>query len=268
MGISRIVFRSLPFACVLLVGAGQMTWSASKPPSAAAQTDKAVENKKLLETVGVVLEDMPIVLSLTDDPYAIQVLGSQLVTLKAMGLSKPDYIAMVNSAASAMEKAATEGRRDQAERDFLGFRWGMGVALSTDLESGPRVDSASVVNGIVRIDAESDSIPRIFLETHRLFELKKGPDGRARCGHGPFVGVQSSTDDVIDAIAFGYIIGWRPDAENSNGFGIGIGPVLDSKVQVLGDGIEANEPLPAGETTARLKTESRWGATLVFSLTF
>lgn len=188
-------------------------------------------------------------------------------------------------AAAKADMHAEAAEVEKANNEFLGFRWGMGVAVSADIESGHRVESASVVNGIVRVDEENDIIPRIFLETHKFFAGPTRPalskTGKplkdannqevfvATWGQGPFVGIQSSGENVIDAFAFGYMVGWRRKLDNDNdSFNIGLGLVIDPKAQVLGDGQEANQPLPTGETEVRLKKESRIGVTLVYSFTF
>jgi hypothetical protein len=62
--------------------------------------------------------------------------------------------------------------------------------------------------------------------------------------------------------------GWRKSATATNSFNLGIGLVLDPKVQVLGDGIEANKPLPSGETAIRFKKEERLSGAILASFTF
>jgi hypothetical protein len=185
-------------------------------------------------------------------------------------------------ATAAIQTAAVE----KANAELLGFKWGMGIAVSVDAQSGTPVKSASVVSGVVRVDEESPIVPRIFLETHKFFALKERdaiarsgatllklddqPVRVATWGHGPFVGLQSSGENVVDAFAAGYMIGWRrkADTDDDNSFNMGIGAVVDFKATVLGDGVTADQPVPSGETTVRLKTEPRLGVTLVYSFSF
>lgn len=56
--------------------------------------------------------------------------------------------------------------------------------------------------------------------------------------------------------------------EDSDGFSVGIGALLDGKVKDLGEGFTADAPAPAGETTVRFRTRSRWAFVLVASSTF
>lgn len=171
----------------------------------------------------------------------------------------------------AAEEAAKEEAEASAQRKFLGFDWSLGVGLSGDLGGDARVESAEVVDGIVRVTEESSFKPRIVLESHFLFRLGAGTKGKTTGvlkGHGPFVGIQSSGNEVIESFSFGWMLGWRRDPAKSQSFNIGLGPIYDHKVKVLGDGIKANEPLPDGETEVRYKTEGRWGALLMFSFSF
>lgn len=159
-----------------------------------------------------------------------------------------------------------------ATKEFLGLNWSLGIGAAHDPEGG-RVDKASVVNGVVRVEEENNTQARIFLEIH-IFCLRKltrnesCEEPKPLFGQGPWVGVQSSKDQVIDAFGLGWMWGWRTSTTATNSFNLGIGLVLDPKVQVLGDGIEANKPLPTGETAIRFKKESRVGGVLLVSFTF
>ncbi len=51
-------------------------------------------------------------------------------------------------------------------------------------------------------------------------------------------------------------------------FNIGIGLMMDPSVKILGDGINENEPLPAGETTVRTRETSQWGVLFMVSYNF
>jgi hypothetical protein len=68
------------------------------------------------------------------------------------------------------------------------------------------------------------------------------------------------------------MIGFRhPNAATSSStssWNFGIGLRVDPKAQVLGDGVVANQPLPAGETAIRYKTEPRPGVMLLSSFSF
>lgn len=69
----------------------------------------------------------------------------------------------------------------------------------------------------------------------------------------------------------GWMIGMRHPAaalSPTSSWNFGIGLRVDPKSQVLGDGIIVNQPLPAGESTIRLKTEPRLGLMLLSSFSF
>jgi hypothetical protein len=171
--------------------------------------------------------------------------------------------------------ATLKAEESAATKDFLGLKWGFGIGAAGDLSSRKRVDSAKAVNGVVRVDETSQVQPRIFLEIHLfgLSQLAKNTsfenmDPKPLFGQGLWVGVQSSSDQVIDAFALGWMWGWRKSSTSSNSLNLGLGLVLDPKVQVLGDGFKENQPLPTGETEIRYKKESHLGAVLVTSFSF
>jgi hypothetical protein len=172
-------------------------------------------------------------------------------------------------------QVALEARTVAATKKFIGLDWALGLGVASDLDSGSRVDKASVVNGVVRVEEKSNTQTRIFLEIHMFGlgylakhksfeELEKKP----LFGQGPWVGIQSSKDDVLDSFGLGWMWGWRKEVTDANSFNLGIGLVLDPKVQVLGDGIEANRPLPTGETAIRFKKESRISGAILVSFGF
>jgi len=61
--------------------------------------------------------------------------------------------------------------------------------------------------------------------------------------------------------------GWNA-TYGSSSWNFGIGLRVDPAAQVLGDGIVANQPLPAGETTIRFKNEVHYGVMLLSSFSF
>jgi hypothetical protein len=190
------------------------------------------------------------------------------------------------------EKKAKKAAEKEAESRFLKFGFSFGLGVSVDLDGGDRVDEAVLdENGIVRVKKESNEVPRLFLETHYFFEGKQKYyiAGGSECeagttdepchdkrlpatwGHGPFVGIQSSDDEVLDAFALGWMFGFRRNGvttTSDNSFNLGVGLLIDRRVKTLGDGIVANQPLPTGETEIRLKEESRLGAVVVASFSF
>lgn len=163
------------------------------------------------------------------------------------------------------------------QRDFGGFTLGAGLSLTWDLGESDRVNSASIVNGIVRVTEESNEVVRVMLESHYFFvpdrELSVLGISRVpknQWGHGPFVAIQPGSDDIVEAIAFGWMWGFKrsANAEDTASWNIGIGAVVDPKVKVLGDGFVPNEPPPAGETEVRYKEKGQWGLLILTSFSF
>jgi hypothetical protein len=97
--------------------------------------------------------------------------------------------------------------------------------------------------------------------------LKGKGERLATWGHGPFAAIQTDKDSTLGSFALGYMVGWRK-GDNDNSFNLGVGLILDRDVKTLGDGIEANRPLPSGETTIRIKEESRRGLLVFTSFAF
>lgn len=139
----------------------------------------------------------------------------------------------------------------------MGF--GIGVSFTVDTGGDDRVKSASIVDGKVRVTDEENGIPRIVLEVHNFFW------DYGKWGHGPFVAVQPGGDDIINAIAVGWMAGLKYSKKSKRSFNLGIGFAADPNVQVLGEGIETNQPLPGNETEIRFKEETQYGFIFMFS---
>ncbi len=110
--------------------------------------------------------------------------------------------------------AADTGNDDT---EFGGIRFGVGLSITIDFGSDSRVESAEIIDGRVRVTEDRNVIPRVLLETHYFFPATtkrflwiKEPGTWA---WGPFVGLQSSDSEVIDAFAVGLMVGFRRTAE-------------------------------------------------------
>ncbi len=179
-------------------------------------------------------------------------------------------------ARAAAEAGMTDTEKEankKGEREFAGLNFGVGISLTFDTGSNSRVKSASIVDGIVRIDDEDDKVARVMLESHYFFT----PEGRflgidtmppGRWGWGPFVALQPGTDEIIEAIGVGLMVGFRRPDESGSSWNIGIGYVTDPNVEILGDGFVENQPPPGNETAVRLKEISQDGIVLLFSFSF
>ena len=169
--------------------------------------------------------------------------------------------------AAELKEAATEAvEAEQQANDveqFFGAGWGIGVGAGFG-QGDDRIESASLVNNIVRVDEEVTNSPRLFLETHYFFKTKS-----ARIGHGPFATVNfgANGEDTLTSFGLGWMVGLkRPNSANS--LNIGLGYVLDQGVKKFGSGIREGQPLPTGETEIRFEKESEPAFVILVSTSF
>jgi len=157
------------------------------------------------------------------------------------------------------DKGDVPNKGDKDDDFFSKLNWGAGLGYVLDFEGKERIGDADVVNGIVRIKDENDASVSLLLEAHYFFhprydsqqlDIKAGD-----WGVGPFVAAQVGNEDLIETVALGVMMGWRRKAvaNSGNSFNIGVGIAVDPDAQVFGDGVEANKPLPVGETAIRYK---------------
>ena len=208
---------------------------------------------------------------LSDTAAEAAALEADAVRLMSLGLTEAQVMAEVSMSDKRADDAKAEAATQQANKEFLGLKWGLGVAAVIGSGGDERVQEASVVDGVVRVTKDASNTARIFAEIHKFWP--KGGAPNATSGRGFFVGIQSSSDEVLDSLATGYMWGWRlppedPKQASSRSLNIGLGVVLDPKVQVLGDGITKDQPLPGNETEIRYKEESKTGLGLFFSFSF
>lgn len=184
------------------------------------------------------------------------------------------------------------GLRDgPGKREFGGITFGVGLAYTLDLGRLQRVKEAELVNKIVRVKQSEQSSARIVLESHYfltpvwdginnfmrnigvskneyIIDEKTGNERiSAGWGIGPFVALQPGTDNIIDAIGTGLMIGARRPGGNDS-FNLGIGLMVDIDARTLGNGIIEDQPLPEGEMTIRYKQRSQLGLLLMSSYSF
>ena len=193
---------------------------------------------------------------------------------------------VVVAAAPAQPAAVNASVQSPATQTFGGLTFGVGILLSENLQAKHRITSATVVNGIVRVTQTNDATAGIVLESHYFFVPRSPlplfglPPGD--WGHGPFVAIEASSggNNVVTAFALGWMIGLRQPTytpgsttatySSTASWNLGIGLRIDPSVQVLGDGITANAPLPPGESSSpvRLKTTQGYGLMLLSSFSF
>lgn len=192
------------------------------------------------------------------------------ISANSSDFAKLEAVATANG-----ESAQTTGSRAKDIQSFFGNNFGVAIGISRALGTHP-IDSASVVNGIVRVEDSRSTRPLIAFEAHRyMYSGSTSNDTRA-FAHGPFVSVQTASDSSsLTSFGVGWMFGWSDpigsgkkstvDGEQQHslmGWNLGIGIMLDSQSKRLGDGLHANQPLPSGESQIRYKTTS--GKSLFF----
>jgi hypothetical protein len=174
-----------------------------------------------------------------------------------------------------------------------GLGWGIGIGTNFDVV-GSRVVTATAVNNIVRIEDKSSNVGVGFvLEAHYfLRDYFFGSTGRAtmcpktiterycmEVAHGPFVAIEvgggTTAVPTASSLVTAYVLGWMVGLRHPNltksetsSWNFGVGLRVDPRAKVLGDGFVPNQPLPAGETAIRYRTEPRLGITLLSSFSF
>ena len=169
--------------------------------------------------------------------------------------------------AYADETNNNDAQPTSADRTFAGLKFGVGIALTMGIGEKPCVESASIVEGIVRVDEERDATATIMLESHYLFKI--GTTHGRDVGIGPFVAIQpGGSDEIIEAFGLGVMIGFRRERTGTSSWNLGVAYMVDPSVKVLGDGFEQNQPPPAGETEVRFKEVSDIGILFLVSFGF
>lgn len=182
-------------------------------------------------------------------------------TLQLNASSPPTDRGAAPSVTPATDRTDESPPADE-HRPWLFQSLGFGLGLGWTHNLGPRrVDSVTVVNGIVRIDNERNDLVRFMPEMHLWIDRWD----EQRWSWGPFLTVAPGSR-VIDAVGFGLMMGYRPHRQDQYSFNLGIGGTLDLDTRVLGDGLIANEPLPPRETTARTKQTTAAGLLVLFSV--
>jgi len=176
----------------------------------------------------------------------------------------------MTSFSNAAEATPTPSKKpadmDKSENWFN--KLGVGGAIGWTHNLGrSRVEEASVVDGVVRVDAKQNDSVRPWVEVHAWFNEWGGTTARPRWGLGPFVAVAPGSN-FVDAVAMGVMLGRKYKTEgNSNlSFNLAIGGALELNAKVLGDGVTANQPPPGSETSARTKTTSLGSLLVMFSV--
>lgn len=153
----------------------------------------------------------------------------------------------------------TGGAPTEGHWIFRNIGFGVGVGWTHNLGER-RIESATVVNRIVRIQDERNDLVRFMPEVHLWMDQWD----EQRWSWGPFLAVAPGSN-FVDAVGFGLLLGYRARSTDQYTFNLGIGGVLDLNAQVLGDGLTANEPLPHGERSVRTKETTVAGLLVLLS---
>ncbi len=159
---------------------------------------------------------------------------------------------------------SSKGGKDSSGNDpnFIFKNLGIGGAIGWTHNLGDRrVETVNVVNNIVRVQDDRNDLIRFMPEVH-LWATKFRDD---TIGLGPFFALAPGPK-FVDAVALGVMLGYRAKNTDQYSFNLGVGATLDLDTKVLGDGITRNQPLPAGETSARTKQTTVAGLLVMFSI--
>jgi len=177
---------------------------------------------------------------------------------------------------------------------YGGIGWGIGIATNFDV-GGARVNNATVVNNIIRVDDTTTNVGISFvLEAHYFLRETFLPFGDPRSctetdrrngsfinctelAHGPFVAIEvgggSSAAPAATGPITGYAMGWMVGMRHPNlplttaSWNLGVGLRVTPNGKVLGDGLVANQVLPTGDAL-RYKNEPRYGLMLMSTFSF
>ena len=184
----------------------------------------------------------------------------QHARVASTGILAVYLLAASASSASAQTPTPTPApppKEPSAERTFAGLKFGAGLSFTYDTGEHDRVESASIdANGIVRVDKTSNGIARIMLEAHYFFSPYKVDPLTAKTanpkkeyanwGMGPFVAVQPGSDEIINSIGVGVMLGFRYSKSNNQSFNLGFGLSVDPNTKVLGQEFVDGQPAPVG----------------------
>ena len=154
------------------------------------------------------------------------------------------------AAAQGVEVAPDPETAAEANREFAGLSFGVGISATLDTGTHDRVSDAGIdANGIVRVSKKDNVRARVMLESHYFFPWKKPDDPTQifNSSFGPFVALQPGTDEIVDAIELGVMFGFRRSGSRSGeSFNLGVGFVVDPSTKILSDEFKENQAAPLG----------------------
>ena len=175
-------------------------------------------------------------------------------------------------------RIADEFAKQDAQELLWGLKFGAGVSLSSSGHKNAIRDVTVDANRIVRVTKEDNNSVGYLLEAHYFLTpdfafLGMEKLAKGNWGIGPFVAVQAGSDKGLSGIGFGLMLGFKqliadPAPISGLSWNIGVGALYDPSVKVLGAGIVANQPLPAGEAAVRTTEVGGWGLVVLTSFNF
>jgi hypothetical protein len=169
----------------------------------------------------------------------------------------------------------------EASDKFKSLGFGIAVGLSFVFKS--YVLEAEAENGIVRAKKEASGFADMILETHKFWPVKSDnltPSALVKdlgykddivystIGLGPFFSILLNNEDIISAVAFGGMIGFRPDKSSPGSLNFGIGPMFKFNQRILRDDLKLDQALPEGLKEVKYQEKSLLGLAVVFSFTW
>ena len=143
---------------------------------------------------------------------------------------------------------------------FQNFGFGLGFGWTHNL-GARRVDSVTVVNGIVRIDNERNDLVRFMPEIHVWIDRWD----EQRWSWGPFLTVAPGAR-IVDAVGFGLMMGYRPHRTITT---VSTSALAAPSIWTLASWATDSSPTSlcrSGETTARTKQTTAAGLLVLFSV--
>ena len=188
----------------------------------------------------------------------------------AVGVTDSTVQSNMIQTATSLEGAAEaatarlEASAASNEESYYGFS--VGFATIFYKKGRPRIESAIVTDGKVRITDERAHESRLVFEAHILNKSR----------WGGFAALLVDGDKKLTGMGFGFMKQFSSQLSNAPNkpqgekkyLNFGIGWVHENKVKELGIGMGDNEPLPSGETEVRFREASRTSPFILISTTF
>jgi len=168
-------------------------------------------------------------------------------------------------AADDSKKAAAALDHEQWTQDFLGFRWGVGLAASMGI-GPPRFETVSLgQGGTVSVGADLTDDAIVVLETHVAFKLRKEWES---VSVGPFAMINADPSGGLTMLGVGPMVNFRSSSQSYSTFNLGLAYTLHRKAKTLREGIVPNLKVPPGTTESELlsvRTLRSWSVVVSFS---